>query len=82
MEAKARSGRTLTIPLSVQGHKESPERRTTPPDLDYYRRARHDFAVLFAKYQLQPPGASGLNVCMSPDLSTHPQAADAACCVG
>ena len=52
---------------------------TTPPDLDYYRRARHGFAALFAKYRLQPPGASGLNVCMCRDLSIHPQAADAAC---
>ncbi len=52
---------------------------TTPPDLDYYRRARHGFAELFAKYRLQPPGASGLNVCMCRDLSNHPQAADAAC---
>ena len=52
---------------------------TTPPDLDYYRRARHGFSELFAKYRLQPPGASGLNVCMCRDLSNHPQAADAAC---
>ena len=54
----------------------------TPPDLDYYRRARHGFAALFAKYQLEPPGASGLNVCMCRDLSNHPQEADAACCNG
>ena len=52
---------------------------TTPPDLDYYRLARHGFAELFTKYQLHPPGASGLNVCMCRDLSNHPQAADAAC---
>jgi len=42
---------------------------TTPPDLDYYRRARHGFAELFAKYKLEPPGASGLNVCMCRDLT-------------
>ena len=42
---------------------------TTPPGLDYYRRARQGFAELFAKYQLEPPGASGLNVCMCRDLS-------------
>ena len=53
---------------------------TTPPDLDYYRHARHGFAGLFAKYRLKPPGASGLNVCMCRDLSIHPQTADAACC--
>jgi len=41
---------------------------TTPPGLDYYRRARQGFFELFAKYQLTPPGASGLNVCMCRDL--------------
>ena len=30
---------------------------TTPPALDYYRRARQGFADLFAKYKLEPPGA-------------------------
>jgi hypothetical protein len=44
---------------------------TTPPGLDYYRRARRGFTELFAKYKLEPPGASGLNVCMCRDLSTH-----------
>jgi hypothetical protein len=48
---------------------------TTPPGLDYYRRARQGFAELFVKYKLEPPGASGLNVCMCRDLSQHPQAA-------
>ena len=42
---------------------------TTPPALDYYRRARQGFADLFAKYQLEPPGASGLNVCLCRDLA-------------
>ena len=41
---------------------------TTPPGLDYYRRARQGFAELFARYNLEPPGASGLNVCMCRDL--------------
>lgn len=41
------------------------------PGLDYYRRARRGFAELFARYKLQPPGASGLNVCMCRDLSVH-----------
>ena len=44
---------------------------TTPPDLDYYRRARQGFTELFDRYQLVPPGASGLNVCMCRDLSRH-----------
>jgi hypothetical protein len=42
---------------------------TTPPGLDYYRRARQSFAELFAKYDLEPPGASGLNVCLCRDLA-------------
>jgi len=41
---------------------------TTPPDLDYYRKARQGFEKLFREYKLQPPGASGLNVCMCRDL--------------
>jgi hypothetical protein len=46
---------------------------TTPPAPDYYRLARQGFANLFAKYKLEPPGASGLNVCMCRDLSIHLQ---------
>jgi len=46
---------------------------TTPPGLDYYRRARRAFADLFARYKLEPPGASGLNVCMCRDLSLQRQ---------
>jgi pyruvate-formate lyase-activating enzyme len=42
---------------------------TTPPGLDYYRQARQGFAELFVKYKLEPPGASGLNVCMCRDLA-------------
>jgi pyruvate-formate lyase-activating enzyme len=41
---------------------------TTPPGLDYYRRARAGFRELFVKYNLKPPGASGLNVCLCRDL--------------
>jgi pyruvate-formate lyase-activating enzyme len=44
---------------------------TTPPALDYYRRARQGFADLFAKYKLEPPGASGLNVCLCRDMLIH-----------
>lgn len=40
----------------------------TPPGLDYYRRARRGFRELFEKYQLSPPGASGVNVCQCRDL--------------
>lgn len=44
---------------------------TTAPGLDYYRRARLGFLELFNKYNLNPPGASGLNVCMCRDLVIH-----------
>ncbi|MGO8676044.1 MAG: radical SAM protein [Limisphaerales bacterium] len=44
---------------------------TTPPSLDYYRRARQGFVDLFARYKLEPPGASGLNVCLCRDLAMH-----------
>lgn len=50
---------------------------TTPPGLDYYRCARQGFAELFDKYQLVPPGASGLNVCMCRDFSRHQRLAGA-----
>jgi len=49
---------------------------TTPPGLDYYRRARQGFLELFEKYNLEPPGAAGLNVCMCRDLIKSRQA----CC--
>ena len=48
---------------------------TTPPGLDYYRRAREGFADVFARYELEPPGASGLNVCMCRDIFSHQQSA-------
>ena len=48
---------------------------TTPPGLEYYRRARRGFAELFAKYRLEPPGATGLNVCMCRDMSRQARAA-------
>lgn len=48
---------------------------TIPPGLDYYRRARQGFAELFVKYKLEPPGASGQNVCMCRDLCRHQQSA-------
>jgi hypothetical protein len=46
---------------------------TATPGLDYYRRARLGFLELFEKYKLEPPGASGLNVCMCRDLARHSQ---------
>ena len=53
---------------------------TTPPSLDYYRRARQGFADLFSRYKLEPPGASGLNVCMCRDLSIRQKSTGSSCC--
>lgn len=39
-----------------------------PPELDYYRRTKEMLAGLYEKYQLQPPGGSGLNVCIDADI--------------
>ena len=44
---------------------------TTPPGLDYYRRARRGFLELFDRHKLTPPGGSGLNVCICRDLALH-----------
>jgi len=49
----------------------------TPPGLDYYRQARQGFVELFRKYKLQPPGASGLNVCMCRDLCLRDESSPA-----
>ncbi|MDR0915651.1 MAG: hypothetical protein LBN02_00440 [Oscillospiraceae bacterium] len=38
------------------------------PDADYYRRVKELFAELYAKYELEPPGACGLNVCVERDI--------------
>jgi hypothetical protein len=39
-----------------------------PPGLDYFRRVKELFAELYDKYQLIPPGACGLNVCVEKDI--------------
>jgi hypothetical protein len=38
------------------------------PGLDYYRRIREGFAGLYKKFKLEPPGGTGLNVCMCRDI--------------
>lgn len=38
------------------------------PDVDYYRRVKELFAELYQRYQLEPPGCRGLNVCMERDI--------------
>jgi hypothetical protein len=41
------------------------------PGLDYYRRVRHRIAELFDKYQIEPPGGKGFNVCVCRDTWNH-----------
>jgi hypothetical protein len=47
----------------------------TAPELDYYRRVIDLFAELYDKYNLEPAGLCGLNVCMERDIWTR-------CCKG
>ena len=39
-----------------------------PPELDYYRRAKEMLAQLYVKYNLEPAGCCGLNVCVERDI--------------
>ena len=39
-----------------------------PPSLDYYRRAKNMLAELYVKYNLEPAGCCGLNVCVERDI--------------
>ncbi len=38
------------------------------PGLDYYRRVKAGLAMIYATYGIEPPGGSGLNVCMCRDI--------------
>ena len=39
-----------------------------PASLDYFRRVKELFAELYMKYQLNPAGCCGLNVCVEKDI--------------
>ena len=39
-----------------------------PPELDYYRRVKEMLAQLYVKYNLEPAGGCGLNVCVERDI--------------
>ena len=39
-----------------------------PAELDYFRRVKELFAELYQKYQLEPAGCCGLNVCVERDI--------------
>ena len=49
-----------------------------PASLDYYRRVKEMLAELYLKYDLEPAGCCGLNVCIERDIWR--QAAGAPCC--
>lgn len=44
---------------------------TEAPGADYYRRVRETFAEIYDKYDLEPPGRAGFNVCMCRDAWNH-----------
>lgn len=39
-----------------------------PPELDYYRRVKEILAELYVKYDLEPAGSCGRNVCVERDI--------------
>ncbi len=41
--------------------------KTEAPGLDYYRRVKEGLATIFEKYHIEPPGSTGLNVCLCRD---------------
>ena len=49
-----------------------------PASLDYFRRTKEMLAELYLKYDLEPAGCCGLNVCVERDIWR--QATGAACC--
>ena len=49
-----------------------------PANLDYFRRTKEMLAELYLKYDLEPSGCCGLNVCVERDIWR--QATGAACC--
>lgn len=40
---------------------------TEAPGIEYYRRVREVFADIYERYELEPPGTAGFNVCMCRD---------------
>ena len=45
--------------------------RPAAPDLDYYRRIKRGLAEIYHKYQCEPPGDAGFNVCLCRDTWNH-----------
>ena len=49
-----------------------------PASLDYFRKTKELLAELYVKYDLEPAGCCGLNVCVERDIWR--QATGAPCC--
>jgi hypothetical protein len=45
--------------------------RMQAPGLDYYRKVKDGLAEIYAKYGIEPPGSTGLNVCLCRDIWNH-----------
>ena len=45
--------------------------KTKAPGLDYYRQVRDRIAELYVRYDIQPPGGTGFNVCLCRDTWNH-----------
>ena len=45
--------------------------KTEAPGLDYYRQVRDRIAGLYIKYDIEPPGGAGFNVCLCRDTWNH-----------
>lgn len=51
-----------------------------PPALDYYRRAKDMLGELYVKYNLEPAGCCGLNVCVERDIWRWATGGPEVCC--
>ena len=45
--------------------------KTAAPGLDYYRQVRDRIAELYVRYDIEPPGGAGFNVCLCRDTWNH-----------
>ncbi len=45
--------------------------RMQAPGLDYYRRVKEGLAAIYTKYGVEPPGGTGLNVCLCRNIWMH-----------
>ena len=45
--------------------------KTEAPSLGYYRQVRDRIAELYIRYDIEPPGGAGFNVCLCRDTWNH-----------